>query len=285
MAKEELDERYKDVPFIIEGSIKMTEANEPIKIYEGNFILKSDKIEITVNGKVTFYWTVSIGSRFSGEIAFNEEIYNAIDKFNDFVVVIDGLPFGNGFITKTNFGNDNKPAHIQGKIGSYATLGDKSIAVEKIIFSVPNFIDLYGSTVRKTTLKVVNTFQNRVQLENDDYTIVLDKCQNYKEQKQSLEERGGYIIQYYGELRSKKGSILLDDAREIFHCLMTFLSFLNGRRTAPFFYREFLKMKPYGLILQAIQLIHTKVFNLGCLGIRLEALIKFGKDLVRFGKI
>lgn len=236
MTTEEVFDDYKDIPEIIESSIEMTEANLSIKIYEGDYLLKNDMEEIKVSGIISFDWVASSGSHFSGKAKLEPSQYNAFSNYNGtYKIIIEGLVFGNGFITKNSFGSNFEGSFIKGTLSQQAVFGDKSIAVEKIIFSVPNFRDLYGLPVKKTTSKKFSTSMNRLRLENENYIISIDKCFDYKKRQESLEEKGGYIILYYGELTSKKDSLKLEDTKEIFHCLDTFLTFINGRRTSAMF--------------------------------------------------
>lgn len=236
MTREELLNNSNDIPEIIESSIKMTEANCPIKIYEGEYLLKSDTEEIKVVGTIEFDWVVNSGSHFSGNVVLDSNQNRAFsNSHSDYKVIIDGLEFGSGFITKTSFGSNFDISFIKGILSQQAVSGDKSIAVEKIIFSIPNFRNLYGLPVKKITATTFSFSKSRLKLENDDYIISIDKCFDFKEKQESLDEKGGYIILYYGELTNKKKSVKLEDTKDVFHCLNTFLTFINGRRTSAMF--------------------------------------------------
>ncbi len=236
MTKEELLEQNKDIPDIIESSIIMSEANISHKIYEGDFFLKSDSDEIKVNGNINFDWFANSGSHFSGKVEIETSGYRSLSRTSStYSVIIDGLEFGKGFITNTSFGSNFEGAYIKGTLSQQAVFGDKSIAVEKIIFSIPNLREFLGFPVKKITSDNFSTSRNRLSLENDNYIISIDKCIDYKERFASLEEKGGYIILYNGELISKKGPVKLEETKDVFHCLDTFLTFLNGRRTSAIF--------------------------------------------------
>lgn len=228
-----IEEIFKNYPEIIDSPIEMIEANTSIIIYEGQFVIKKDSQEIIIDGVIQFDWFPNSGTSFYGKPHLDTvtlfKIFNGID---DFDVMLDGLFFGKGLLTNTSFGND---AFIKGILSQKAIKGDKSIAVQKLRFSIPNLRDFLGISVKRVTDKGVNFSKNRLLLDNDNYTITIDKCYNYEELQQSLESKGGYIIQYAGELVSKKGSIQIDDAKDTLHCLDTFLSFLNGRRTSALF--------------------------------------------------
>jgi len=229
----EIEEIYKDYSEIIESPIEMTEANSPLVIFEGQFTLKSKSQEIVIDGRIQFDWFPDSGASFSGvpniDVFETDKLFKGID---DFEVLIDGLCFGKGLFTSTSMGPN---FFIRGILSQQAIKGDKSIPVQKLWFAIPNLRDFMGIPVKKVHDKGVYCSKNRLILENDSFKILIDKCYNYKELKQSLESKGGYIIQYAGELYSKKGSILFDEVQDLFHCLDTFLSFLNGRRTAALF--------------------------------------------------
>lgn len=77
--------------------------------------------------------------------------------------------------------------------------------------------------------------RGRLILENEAYLILIDQCQNFKEASESLKEKGGYVILYDGEITSKKGPLKYEDARDLFYCFNTFMTFLNGKRTSAMF--------------------------------------------------
>lgn len=236
MTKDELLERNKDIPDIIESSIIMSEANSSHKIYEGDYLLKSEFEEIKVNGNINFDWVANSGSHFEGNVIIDHSLYKDFSSSNSiYKIIINGLEFGNGFITNTTFENNVESAFIKGTLSQQAVFGDKSIAVDKIIFSIPNFRDFHGFPVKKLTDTNFSTSRNRLRLENDYYIISIDKCIDYKSRLESLEEKGGYIILYYGELISKKGPVKLEETKDIFHCFNTFITFLNGKRTSAIF--------------------------------------------------
>lgn len=236
MTKDELLEMHKNVPEINPLSVEMTQANASIKIYDGVFILKNGTKEIKVDGNITFDWFPNSGAHFYGKpVQDTQEFYQITNGLNSFTIIIDGFEFGKGFITNTNFGNFKNDCFIKGTSSQEAVLGDKSISVNKILFSIPNLREFYGFPVKSITEKNFSTSRSRLILEDDNYIITIDKCQDYKNRKNSLDEKGGYIILYAGELSPKKGSLSHSDTKEIFHCLDTFLSFLNGRRTSALF--------------------------------------------------
>lgn len=234
MDKELLD-MHKNFPDAIPDSIKMAEANSVLIIYEGEYSIKNETEEIKLIGKITFEWFANSGVYFYGNpITDNGELIHASKQNDMYSVIVDGLEFGKGFITKFGFGNLTE-TKIKGTISQHAILGDKSVSVEKIRFSIPNLREFHGLPVKRVTEKYISTSMDRLVLEDETYQITIDKCSDFKKRKENLEEKGGYIILYNGELTIKKGTLNHIDTRDLFHCLDTFLTFLNGRRTSALF--------------------------------------------------
>ena len=132
-----------------------------------------------------------------------------------------------GFITRLN--SDG----LKGTISDHAIMGDSSISVDKIKFSIPNLYEIHrGTLIKRTNL---HTQPDRLILEDDIYIITIDKCSNYKERMEALDEYSGYYIQYNGEITIKKGVMTHTNIKELFSCLNTFLTFLNGKKTSSLF--------------------------------------------------
>lgn len=225
-----------DIPDIIEPLTVMKEPNEKILVYEGDFRLHNDKVNIFVSGRLYFEWFPSIGVRFTGKTARNEiEILELSQNSNSYELIIDDLVFGECRIDTASIMNHGDPAAIEGLVQKTAVKGDRSIAVEKIHFALPNLRNIHGDPVRKRTEKGTSNSVNRIRLENDDYLILIDKAIDYRDLQKALSERGGYLLQFHGELTGKKGPVLYAKVQEILSCLNTFLSFVNGRRTSTLF--------------------------------------------------
>ena len=229
----ELLEMHKDFPDALSDSIEMTEPNSVLVIYEGEYSIKTETEEIKLNGKITYEWFANSGVYFYGNpITDNVELFKASNQNDTYTILVDGLEFGQGFITKFRFGNLTK---IKGAISQHAILGDKSVSVEKIKFSIPNLREFHGLPVKRVTEKNISTSMDRLVFEDETYEIIIDKCSDFKKRKENLDEKGGYISLYNGELNVKKGHLNHADTRDLFHCLDTFLTFLNGRRTSALF--------------------------------------------------
>jgi len=239
-----LDEMYKDVPETISDAIEMKKANLPITIYTGIFSLIHKDFKIEINGKIIYEWLPDAGVKFKGEAKLDLRAFHSAFQNNEtFQLKFKDLSFElcilSGF--SSTFGTD--PTSITGVINHPAIVGDKSILVSRIVFSIPNLRDLHGNDVKKTTPKMLSIGRNRIVLENRVYKLTIDKCRGYDELQNSLNSKGGFIIQYVGELRKNKGDISFEESKSVMHCLDIFLSFLNGRRTSVHFCKGFFDKK------------------------------------------
>jgi len=231
---------YKDVPETISDAIEMDDANVPILIYEGNFFLTHKEFQIEINGKIVYEWLPNAGVKFSGETKLDLPVlYSAFHSQDTFQLNFKNLNFTDCILSGFSSTNYNNSTELTGIISGPAIAGDKSISVSHIIFSIPNCRDFHGNDVKKTTTKALSSGKNRIVLENDVYKVTIDKCYGYKESQDSLDRKGGFIIQYVGELRKNKGNISFEESKDVLHCLDTFLSFLNGRQTSAHFCKGF----------------------------------------------
>ncbi len=226
------------IPNIIESSIAMSEANTSIEIYEGEYSLKNEEVDIKIKGIINFEWFPVSGLCFSGKVISMNSVNDlllTLDK--EYKVFLKDLEFGSGLIINTNtfFGRNTDGTIVKGRIYKQAVDGDKTIPVEKIGFSIPNFRSFLGTIVKKDIGTSRRSSMSRLELENDDYIILIDKGIDYEVKRKSLEQNGGYIITHHGELEIKKGSLRLEETYDILYCLNTFITFLNGRRTAALF--------------------------------------------------
>lgn len=236
MSNKSISEQIQEFPEIIENSINMNVANSIIRIFEGKYIIKNEESEIEIEGTIDYEWFPIKGVTFSGEPAIGPgALLSLMSDKQTYKIIIDDLVSGEGFISETRSGKSNEKLFLKGRYSNNVLIGDRSIPVERLIFSVPNLREFYGDIVRKGG----GTHMNRIVLESEKHTFILDKSLDYKDLKKSLNESGGYILQYSGQLTSKQGPILFKELGDIIHCFNTFLNFLNGRRTSALFISGF----------------------------------------------
>lgn len=234
MTKEELIEKLKDYPDTLDPTVRMTEPNQIIEIFDGDYVIEWETHKIDINGKIQFEWFPNMGTYFYGTPKSDAKTLQEISN-GKIKIVVDGLEFGQGFILTTNFGDFEKKLNIKGTISNKSVLGDRSIAVETVSFSIPNLREFHGGLTKKLKDDKISSYRNRIVFKTDNYEILIDKQSDYKKLKEKLTVKGGYIIQYSGKITRTGKPLLFNDLHELLHCFDNFLWFLNGRRSSAIF--------------------------------------------------
>lgn len=234
-----LIDRYENIPNIIENQITLKKPNSKIKIFKGNFELiniENEEEKIDVNGNIYFEWFPNYGCFFSGTICNCD-----LDKYFEnqryiYKVVINTIGIGNSFITNITTSTSTDKSQIKGIFQDKITIGKIEKSIDLVSFSVPNLKPIYGEAVKKITPFSKRTSRSRIKLENDDWTITIDKDLEYNKLEQELKIIGGYNILYSGEIIKKnKINFTFIESNEIICCLDIFLNFINGRRISCLF--------------------------------------------------
>src|SRR5690242_7675932 len=192
-----LNETYKDVPETIGGAIEMKKANVPITIYTGIFSLIHKDFKIEISGKIIYEWLPNAGVKFKGEAKLDLRAFHSAFQNNEsFQLKFNDLCFEHCILSGFSSTFGTGPISITGVINHPAIVGDKSILVSRIVFSIPNLRDFRGNQVKKTTPKMLSVGSNRIVLENRTYKLTIDKCCGYDELQNSLSSKGGFIIHY-----------------------------------------------------------------------------------------
>lgn len=229
---------FKDIPNRVVSPVTMHEANESILIYNGEFKIKNELKEYKLSGKILFKWFPDMSVKFKGEFLNAEHIDMSMMETYD--VVIDDKITGKVKIMDIDFTG----APICGGDGVRFIWGDSTVPVNEVAFAIPNLRDYLGGSVKDETESGLHFQKTRLTLDDKPYKIIIDKLIDYKEQRQKLENDGGYILLYAGKVTKNKGSISLADLHKWHDRFHHFLYFLNGRRTAPMFYTGLHEGKP-----------------------------------------
>jgi hypothetical protein len=223
----------KDIDDILDSPIQMVEANQPIIIFEGEYIIKDETRELKIIGKIQYNWVPDTGVIFYGKVIEKSiTLIKDISSIEYLDVIANGTNIGKGMISNFNISNE---IEIKGVFQNQVMTGDKTIAVDKLKFCIPNFRNFLGLPVKKITNTNHGSYRNRIILDNEKYTIIIDKCLNSKKFYDSVNNNGGFIILYSGELKVKKGALTYENSKEVIQCLNQFLCFLNGKRISALF--------------------------------------------------
>lgn len=233
--RKEIEEISKDIPFALTAVIEMDEPNQKINIYEGVFILEKNGEAVEVEGKIWFDWLPNMKVRFRANAAITQskKLLKFSSDNNRVKIKVSGLTVGEVFITETAF---SEPVEISGGTGSSFVFGDKSVSVSEVLFAIPNFKSVLGSSVRfLDSLNNQTSWKGRLTFENEDWTVIIDRKLNYSRFSKELSQQGGYHLLYDGLIERKSKPLSFNTVNELRSCLFTFLSFLNGRRCSPLF--------------------------------------------------
>lgn len=262
-----------ELPIILDVPLIMSSPNETITIHEGTFMLKEGDNLYEVTGKVEFRWLPEPRVIFNGKASITDDQVLSIGlEPHTFDLLIDNDKFGNCSITFITTGNDEYPSQISGKMNAYPVKGDTSIAVASAQFIIPNFLRLNGISVKNKGEKF-HIQHSRLIFETQHSTITIDKEFNYDELQRLLKDRGGYIMQYRGEIKSKKGNFRINEIQNTLDCFSSFLSFMNGRKTCTMFLHaiheselkwvdySYKSIDPYSYVFKWPEERHTKQLN------------------------
>ena len=232
-----LDDFIKDIPEIIDSPISMNNPNEPIEIFKGEYKLKFKDLELIIDGVLLFEWFPKLGAIFKGTlISQSKDSISLLNDFNYYELIINGIEVGETFITNIIHSTSSSKPKISGVFTKKSVFGDYSIPVDTIKFCIPNLKVFFGSASYKKNGKSISTQSSRLSLDNDNFTINIDKAIDFKDRLEKLKSKGGYLILYSGELKIKKGNISLKDVQDFSHYFNTFLNFINGTRVSACFY-------------------------------------------------
>jgi hypothetical protein len=236
MAKEENFEFYNQFPEMIPHSIKMEEPNENIPIYQGKFSIRREDKITSLEGTVSFDWVPSIKVGFKAIVLESQINFVNLLDFKPSIItelIINNHVFGKCRISGTTIAKVNR---IEGFMIEDSVLGDKSISVSSIRFALPNFKEMEGGPIKLSSQDRVQFCRGRILLKNQIYSITIDSLPNYGDLRDKLRAKGGYLIQYHGEIVKITGSIDYTNLKEITSCLSAFLSFVNGRKCNTLFH-------------------------------------------------
>lgn len=226
-------------PIILSNPLLMKDPNEPISIHRGSYSLVKGKDHIQIEGEIHFTWYPWLGIKFSGTITNSEteKAEDFLETQDQFEVEFNRIKIGKGTLLSYNLGHESK---IYGRVADPAVVGNKSIKVDRVMFMVPNLMEFRGDKVKYANGTAIGF--NRLIFEDLDYVITLDKTEDYKERLDKLEQKGGFIGLYSGEIRRVDGKpMTFDEVSNLSYKFSTFLSFLNGKRTAVMFCTGYLK--------------------------------------------
>jgi len=233
--KEELLKFYEKYPEMITHPITMDEPNQKISIYSGDFIISHKGGLISINGDIYFDWFPSKKVVFKGKVINSQvDVMSLVDGISDSELILNDLVFSKCQVSSTTLG---KGTFLEGYTIYDSVFGDKTIPISSARFVIPNLKDFHGDPIKKTKSDVVQFTRSRLVFEYDDWKIIIDGLPNHSQLRDKLKEKGGYLIQYAGEITRTNKQIYFNDLKSILTSFSCFLSFINGLRCATHFHQ------------------------------------------------
>ncbi len=194
--------------------------NAPVEIYQGDFDLHLQTETVPVNGSIYYAWRPKPGVRFRGMI----DRYTF--DFNVDTIRIKGKNLEHGLSLINHIGGSD--SSIAGYINNPFIFHYENDA-NRLTFQLPNFREVLGMPVRNGEMMSLN----RIELENENWLIRLDRRSVADQLKKDLKAEGGYGLTYLGEAVYKHGKFDYSISSKLVSDLGLFLTFLNGRRCYP----------------------------------------------------
>jgi hypothetical protein len=213
----------------------MTAPNQSHIIQTGVFELRNDETKTNLDGTLTFQWTPRACAVIKGVVTIDDEEYEQVSTmlYEGIVKVYhENLLCGTCYITSTKSQN---PMIIDliGFVVNDVVIGDKSISVEHINFSIPNLMAIHGTQVVHEESSTA--IFSRSIFESNGYKITIDGIPHINSKLEELKYIGGYLITYGGRIEKTNGSITSDEADDVLEAFGVFISFLNGKQVNAFF--------------------------------------------------
>jgi hypothetical protein len=213
---------FKDPPDALEPVYTTPQANSRILLREGIVQLHGNNDRLSGRGTIYLDWSPS--PRVCFELSLDEGA--RIDLGPVKLEFLEEWPneVVNADVRSTSLWSTQNSTPASGVIEEWKRNPDA--AVKDIIFHVPNFRDYRGEPIRNAR----SVWGGRAALHFDKWKIEIDSIRQAGLHK-DLEATGGFGMTHVGCLSHQDGSLFAPADAE--NCLGWFLSFCNGRWTAP----------------------------------------------------
>lgn len=226
-----------EAPQIIWPPVKLNEPNETIPIYEGEVELRTQKKTYKVDSVVEFKWFPRPRPVITGFIKLDAPTMQ-LDEY-ELTAYVDNLKFGDCFAVDVQYSTSHPNSlKLFGFLHGDVTMGDITISVEYIDFSIPNLRYIRGESVSYETEEGEKGWTiGRTIFTTETHEITIDAIPKCDQRVKSLRGVGGYDISYGGRIKKLKGAISYSESKDILEAFGVFLSFVNGSQVNTLFHR------------------------------------------------
>lgn len=212
----------------------MTHQTRPIKLFEGELILRKGDETFSGYGHISAEWRPFPRIRLkincyldfphktkvqpTGKMQLSARDNPAIN-FDVYISNVNGHRIDNR-LHITICGDLTQPKTIIYK---------KPIDCSEIRFHLINYKGNFDENIHEGD----HVWNGRLRLENKKYEIIVDRLQNANKMIEKMEKFGGYSITHTGSARLHKGDMKYDEADDLLDALYYFFAFLEGHWCGP----------------------------------------------------
>lgn len=213
-----------NVPIALKSRFESARLNEAISIWVGNFKISQNSNTYSCIGKIELRWLPIPKMQFYCDIQDASFLMSV--NFDEVKILLNESLSAFGKINQVKKSQNH--CNISGTIFKFSSAQD-SVKLSLVKFAIPNLRNIGGDNLR-----ISNKFYHgRNELNGNGYNLRFDKRQDYDEISKYLNISGGYGLQYFGEISKANGEFTYEEVSVVLNIFSLFISFLNGRKTAP----------------------------------------------------
>ncbi len=226
---EDMHQLLAALPPVLTSPLDGLSPNEPIPVFSGKLILKSESKSLYGSGDVSFAWLpkprVMIRGEFSGS--------SPLDIMEDQFLCIDGYEPAEILIVNSSYRSSCDKTEVKGILHKPLRPQLLGGGFREIRFFLTNFSSYVGEAVRPSGNSLA--WEKRRWLPRlDGYEITIDLTEQHKEVAENVKANGGFGITNIGKVSKSDGTLFtMEDFKTLSYSLQTFLGLCRGFWVGP----------------------------------------------------
>jgi hypothetical protein len=185
------------VDLALESPYRTTTPNQTLLIYSGEMIIKQDLTVVKGQGSLELRWLPNPRLTFSlrtkdfstHEICHGDAqlIYSSKERYREVPICIQNIV--------------RSDTHSLGGRAYPIEFKDKEADLSSVTFHVTNFIGYRGKNIQRLQGSIINNWLGPIELETQEWIILVDKVQNFDNLNKQLRLEGGYAVTHICQLK------------------------------------------------------------------------------------
>jgi hypothetical protein len=222
---EYFDSSLEQIPPALRPLYLTEEPNQPIQLYQGSLEITQGETVVTGTGNILLEWFPSLDVKF--ELSNPNHFFLSFQLDKASLKLLEFTPP----VTTGVFIYKKSESFISGSLDNPFILQSEQ-NLSSLLFHLINFRDFQGNGISTPNRR--HFWHGRVVLEADNWSVIIDSLENFRDIKESLKSQGGYAVTHVGKLeRSDRVTFTAEQADDFLTVLYLFLSFSRGLRTPP----------------------------------------------------